>query len=509
MTNIDPRLGIADWDPSVPAQRRVVRTVVTVNAVLVAWYLTWLLVPGRVGNPVLYAVLVVAELYNVVQAAAFWWTVWADEPTPAAPAWFGHPPEVDVLIPVYNEPVDIVEPTVAAAVALRGARVRVSLLDDGARPEMAAMAARHGAHYVRRHDRNGAKAGNINHALGRTSAPYVAVFDCDHVPEPRFLEATLGHFADDRVALVQTPQYYANAHDGGIAAAASAQQSLFFGAIARGKARRGAMFCCGTNMVLRREALDAVGGFPENSLTEDFALSVRLHEQGWRSEYVAEVLAQGFGPEDMASYVSQQRRWAQGCLSAIPVVLRSKLPWRKRLQYVSSSSFFLSGWTVLIYMSLPILRIVTGAQPIAGVSADQFLLHFAPYFLASIATVAIASGGTYTFSAFALTTATFGVHIRATVRTVLGRRGKFVVTPKRGASGRQFRPVGAALCYLALLALAAVWGVASGAAPALLNNVAYVGFHITILLSGAWPALVGSRPEVVEPFIMELVEEAA
>ena len=92
--------------------------------------------------------------------------------------------------------------------------------------------------------------------------PYVLVLDCDHVPARHFLEATLGHLADERVAFVQTPQYYANAGRGEVPAAAWSQQALFFGPIARGKDGHEAMFCCGTNVLFRRAALLDVGGFP-------------------------------------------------------------------------------------------------------------------------------------------------------------------------------------------------------------------------------------------------------
>ena len=87
-------------------------------------------------------------------------------------------------------------PTVVAAMRMRGAHVRVALLDDGDRDEMERMATRHGARYVRRPLHDGAKAGNINHALGRTDAPFVLVLDCDHVPYADMLEATLPEFAD-------------------------------------------------------------------------------------------------------------------------------------------------------------------------------------------------------------------------------------------------------------------------------------------------------------------------
>ena len=149
------------------------------------------------------------------------------------------PPPVDVVVPVYDEPVSVVEPTVRAASRMTGADVRVHVLDDGDSDEMAAMADRLDAGYLRRDDHYGAKAGNINHALAHTDAPFVVVLDCDHVPEREFLEATLGCFTDRRVAFAQTPQYYANRDLGEIPAAAWGQQALFFGPIARGKDGQG------------------------------------------------------------------------------------------------------------------------------------------------------------------------------------------------------------------------------------------------------------------------------
>ncbi|HEX6713963.1 MAG TPA: glycosyltransferase family 2 protein [Thermoleophilaceae bacterium] len=478
-----------------PGDRRRMRLMMSVALPLALFYFAWMLEPGRMGNPLLYGLLLVAELFNLVQALGFWWTSSVQRGRPPLRRRVGgEPAEVDVFIPTYDEPAEVVEPTVAAACLMHGADVNVHLLDDGDRPEMASLAARHGANYIRRDEHVGAKAGNINHALALTSAPYVAVLDCDHVPDERFLAATLGHLCDERVALVQTPQYYANARQSRIASAAWAQQALFFGPIACGKDGMGAMFCCGTNAVFRRSALEQVGGFPQESLTEDFELSVHLHERGWRTAYVPEVLARGLGPEDMASYVSQQQRWARGCLSGIRTAVRARLPLRIRVQYLLSSMFFLTGWTVLIYMAMPILRIATGAQPIAAVGGDAFLAHFAPYFGWALLTVARAGAGTYTFNAFALQTASFWIHIQATLLTLMGRRGSFVVTPKRGQRKRQLRPIWPALAMLGVLAGAAVYGLAESQTPATLNNVAFALLHITVLLAGVWGALVPNAP---------------
>jgi cellulose synthase (UDP-forming) len=432
---------------------------------------------------VLYALLIGAEGFNLIQALGFWWTTsrlrtWHPSPLP--------PPAVpvDVFIPTYNEPVEIVEPTVAAAAALRGADVRVALLDDGGRAEMAELAQRYGVRYVQRPEHVGAKAGNINHALQRTDAPFVAILDCDHVPDPAFLEACLAEFTAPNVALVQTPQYYANGDQGGIAEASWSQQSLFFGTIAPGRDELGAMFCCGTNVVFQRAALDAVGGFSPDSLTEDFELSIRLHERGWTTRYLPRVLASGLGPEDAGSYVSQQLRWARGCLAAMPTVLTARLPARIRLQYLLSAAYWLTGWTLLVYMTFPIVRILSGAQPIDVPSAEQFMIFWGPYFLAGMTTVAIAGRGRYSYSAFAVMSASFWIHILATILTLLRRKGSFAVTPKQGSTDRQIRPVAVPLLACVLLVAAACYGLVRDQSPATVTNVSFASVHVLVLATG-------------------------
>jgi cellulose synthase (UDP-forming) len=496
----DPRLEPATWDAAAPGRLRVVaaRLLLVALVPLALFYFGWLLAPERVGEPVLYTLLLAAELFNLAQAIGFWWTCAGERHRPRR-VRSGPPPLVDVLIPVYDEPVAVVEPTVAAATRMTGAEVCVWLLDDGDSDAMRRLAARRGAEYLRRDRREGAKAGNVNHALRYADAPYVVVLDCDHVPAPHFLEATLGELDDDGVAFVQTPQYYANAGRGEVPAAAWSQQALFFGPIARGKDGHEAMFCCGTNVVFRREALVDAGGFPANSVTEDFELSIRLHERGWRSRYVPEVLAAGLGPEDMASYVSQQQRWSRGCLGALGAVLRARLPLRLKAQYALSASYFLSGWTVLVYMSFPVVRILTGAQPLAATTADQFLVHFAPYFGMALLALTWLGGGTYTFQAFALQAASFWIHVQSTVLALLRRRGRFVVTPKEGVVGRQPRAVAPALAALAVLVGVAAYGLARDQEPATLNNVAFAALHICVLLTGVLPALRATPLAVREP----------
>jgi len=467
----DVRLRRLEWEavPKNYSVRRRVRILMLLGLPLAVWYFGWLLNPDRVGTPVLYGILIAAELFNLMQALGFWWTVSNEKVREKKPPT--RQMSVDVYIPVYHEPPSIVDLTVAAAVGLRGDDVRVHVLDDGNDPEMAALAARYGVGYITREQHTGAKAGNINNALTVTNGEFIAVFDSDHVADAGFLEATLGHMDDPALAFVQTPQYYANAHQNRIAGASWAQQALFFGAICRGKDGLGAVFCCGTNVLFRRAALEGVGGFPTNSLTEDFELSIVMHEKGWRSAYVPDVLARGLGPEDTAAYVSQQQRWARGCLSGLPRALRAKLPLRLKAQYLLSGLYFLSGWTVLIYMSFPVVRLLGGGQPIGGINAPEFLLHFAPYFAVALTTAAVAGAGAYTFAAFALAAANFWIHVLASIYTVLRRSGSFVVTPKEGAAVRQPRAVMPALVVVGVLVAVSIYGLVRSRNAATINNV--------------------------------------
>jgi cellulose synthase (UDP-forming) len=320
----------------------------------------------------------------------------------------------------------------------------------------------------------------------------------------------LPEFVDSRVSYVQSPQYYANSDVNRLSGAAWSQQALFFGPIARGKDAHRSMICCGTNVMFRREALEEVGGFPTDSLTEDFALSIELHERGWESVYVSEVLAAGYGPEDLAAYTSQQHRWARGCLGTIPRVMRAKLPLRRKAQYMLSACYFLSGWTVALYLTLPVVRILFGLQPLAGSEADTFLAAFAPYFALSLATVASVGAGKYTFAAYSLATSTFWLHLHATWQVIRRQSRGFVVTPKSGDTGRQLRPAAPTLAVLAVLVGAAVLGLVRSRDAATLNNVAFAFLHTSILSHGVLGAVLpGWATAATAAEVDELDEVAA
>lgn len=214
----------------------------------VNWSAWWIAVP-----------LVIAETYSFVDVTLFGLTMWRarPRPTPAAP-----PPglTVDVFVTTYDEPLDLVLRTAVAARDIRYPH-RTWVLDDGARPALEAAAHDAGVGYLVRgedwRDRpRHAKAGNLNNALFRTDGEFLVVLDADQIPDPELLDRTLGHFADPQVALVQTPQWFTNVPE---ADPLGSQAPLFYGPIQQGKDGWNAAFFCGSNAILRRDALMQLG----------------------------------------------------------------------------------------------------------------------------------------------------------------------------------------------------------------------------------------------------------
>jgi cellulose synthase (UDP-forming) len=399
---------------------------------------------------------------------------------------------VDIFITVAGEPAGIVERTLHGALGIRHPRASVWILDDGHSPEIEAMARRHGAGYLTRPDRRGAKAGNVNEAMKRTTGDFIVIFDADHVPSPEFLERTMGAFDGERISFVQTPQYYANRTNDRVAAGAYEQQELFYGPIMRGRNALGAVFSCGTNVVFRRVALDDVGGMPEDSITEDMRVSLQLLRRGWRSEYVPVVLAQGLGPVDVSGYFGQQLRWARGGLE----ILFRRRPFFRgmrlgtALEYGFSFMYWFTGLAYAAYLVLPVAYLVFGLRPVQA--PNQYPVYFLPYIFSTLVTLAYASDFTVTFRALWFTLASFPVHLWALVSALTGRAARFVITPKT-AGAATLRPVVVHVAVIIALTAAAVAGSAMrGLTPAVLNNVAFAMGHVLIVQGFVRYAL---RPE--------------
>ncbi|MDT9592467.1 glycosyltransferase [Nocardioides zeae] len=242
--------------------RRLVllRVIVVVTALLGLNYITWRWMFSVHWSAWWIAVpLIIAETYSLIDSLLFGMAMWRlkerGEPPPPIPD-----ATVDVFITTYNEPLELVRGTAEAAVAIRHPH-QTWILDDGNRPEMGALARELGIGWITRSEEwsgmpRHAKAGNLNNALLATDGEFLLILDADQVPSPDILDRTLGYFSDDEVALVQTPQYFVNVPEDD---PLGSQAPLFYGPIQQGKDGWNAAFFCGSNAVLRRDALMQVG----------------------------------------------------------------------------------------------------------------------------------------------------------------------------------------------------------------------------------------------------------
>lgn len=376
------------------------------------------------------------------------------------------PPFVDVFIATYNEGFDVVERTILGALALDYPRFAVWVLDDGKREWLRDYCKAKGARYVTRPDNRHAKAGNLNHGLAASAATrgeLVMVLDADFVPRRDFLRRTVGLFDDPRIGLVQTPQHFFNPDP--IQSNLGAQrcwvdeQRYFFDVVQPSRDAWDIAFCCGTSSVVRRELLDAIGGFPVDSVTEDVLLSYVLMQRGYVTRYLDEPLSLGLAPEGMKEYLTQRARW---CLGTLQILRLKVCPlWASGHTPLQRVSFLwlVMSWLVtfpwtLVTLIAPLLYLYFG---IYAINADQQALvaHFAPAYVAMIMSISWISKRTF---ALAVTDVTRLVMLFPILRSIaqglLRPHGqRFKVTAKGGDRSRAVVQWGVMKPFLALLAL--------------------------------------------------------
>jgi cellulose synthase (UDP-forming) len=414
--------------------------------------------------------LFVVEVHNAFGLVLYTVALWSlDSETPARSCDSLHD-KVAVLIPTYNEPLEVLLPTIASSVALQPEH-ETWVLDDGGRDEVRELSLKLGARYVARPEHDHAKAGNLNHALQVIDADIVAVLDADHVPTARFLTALLPYFADERLAFVQSPQDFYNLesfeHERRRDGAVFNEEAVFYRVIAPAKNRWSAPFWCGTCALVRVAALRSVGGVSTDSVTEDIQTTIRMYRAGWVGAYHNEVLARGLAPDDAVSYMLQRNRWALGAMQ----VLRGENPLfgkgltaGQRLAFLTTLFGWFDSWRTFAYIVIPLAVVGTGSVPINAPGEV-----FAPFFtltlgLQFVALRLLARGHYPPILSVLFEMLRMPAVLPATLALLRpSRHATFRVTPKgRAAAGRARMPVPRVLSVLAAAsALGLAWFAAT------------------------------------------------
>jgi cellulose synthase (UDP-forming) len=322
--------------------------------------------------------LLLAEAYAfAILFLGYFQTIWPLRRAPVSlPDDTDEWPHVDVLIPTYNEPMDVVRYTALGALNMDwpADKLHIYILDDGRRKEFERFAFEAGIGYKTRSDNKHAKAGNINTALKTLDSPLVAIFDCDHVPTRSFLQMTVGWFLRDRkLAMLQTPHHFyspdpfeRNLEQFRVI---PNEGELFYGVVQDGNDFWNASFFCGSCAVLRRTALDDVGGIAVETVTEDAHTSLRMQMNGWGTAYINIPQAAGLATERLSAHVGQRIRWARGMIQILRIdnpLFAPGLTLPQRLCYFNAMCHFLYAVPRLIFLTAPLIYLLLNHTNIPG-----------------------------------------------------------------------------------------------------------------------------------------------
>ncbi|CAH0243505.1 UDP-forming cellulose synthase catalytic subunit [Erwinia aphidicola] len=404
-------------------------------------------------------------------------------------------PTVDVYVPSYNESLDVVRDTVLAAQCIDYPRdkIKIYLLDDGKRSEFARFAADVGVGYITRDDNRHAKAGNLNHAMKITKGELICVFDCDHVATRTFLQATVGAFLKDKkLALLQTPHYFysPDPFERNLKAAREIpnEGALFYGPVQQGNDNWNATFFCGSCAVIRRSALEEIGGFAVETVTEDAHTALKMQRLGWGSAFLAIPLAAGLATERLGLHIVQRTRWARGMTQIFRVdnpLFGRGLKWQQRLCYLNAMLHFQFGLPRVIFLTAPLAYLLFNLNIIHS-SASLIFAYVLPHLVMSLYVNSRMNGrfrATFWGEIYE-TVMAFHLVIPTILTMISPKHGKFNVTDKGGLLDVGFfdfnivRPH--VICALLLLI-----GVVSGVVRAVGHNYFGVDPYV-IALNVGW-----------------------
>src|SRR5581483_6383063 len=388
--------------------------------------------------------LLLAEIYGVtVLFLGYFQTIKLKERTPIdlcpdRNTW----PTVDVFVVTYNEHTDVLRRTLVGALKMDYPqdKLRIYLLDDGRRQEMKSLAEELGCRYITRDDNKHAKAGNLNNALWQTDGEIVAIFDSDQVPVKSFLIETVGFIlADEKCGLVQTPQHNFTPspfeHNLRLTNKISSEEDFFYRVAQVGNDYWNTGYFCGCCAILRRSALEKIGGIAVGTVGEDAHTSMRLHAAGYRSVYYNKPLAAGLATPRFEQYLAQRMRWGRGMAQILrlenPLFVRG-LSIPQRMNYFLSIAHFFGGVPRLILICAPLVYLLFGWKPL-NCNGWNILSYAVPHILFALIAMSYMSKNYrqsfwsevfQTATSFFLAPVTFAALIKPEL-------GKFTVTSKR------------------------------------------------------------------------------
>lgn len=381
-----------------------------INMFLTIVYLTWRIfftIPFEYGMVSIVAgiALLIVEALGMVEAFIHFANMYSVKGYECPEVPLDMFPDVDVFIATYSEECSLLYKTINGCKHMEypdKSKVHIYLCDDNRRPEMRALAAKMGINYLDRENNEGAKAGNLNNGLAHSNSPYVVTLDADMIPKSDFLMKTIPYFVDaeiknkgrkeeDKVKLgfLQSPQAFYNPDLFQFNLFSEAripnEQDYFYKDIQVARTRTNSVIYGGSNTVLAREALEAVGGFYTKAITEDFATGILIQKAGYVSLGIGEVLASGMSANDLQGLIQQRIRWGRGVISTgrkMHIFTSRDLSFAQKMNYWASIWYWYAPVKRLIYMLSPLLYAAFGFM-VFKCTLPEVLLFWLPMYISS------------------------------------------------------------------------------------------------------------------------------
>lgn len=353
-----------------PVARFVVPAALAVGTAYLTWRAGW----TRTGSsPWLFWPLWLAELtilVDLIRMTFECWTLRSNGPNRQP----GYRPNVDVIVVCRDEPAEVLRATLLGCAAIRGEH-RTVALDTIRRADLAEIASVAGAtHLVTCSPLAHAAEEHLNAALPHLDGEFVTILHGDDVPLPNLIEELIEDFTDEATWMAQGCQaLYGTSNDEHHRA--PGQPGFFDAVVQPGKAHHEASYWYGSGAILRRAALDGLGGIPTASETPTFQLSLRAGRHGWRSTYHHEPVLLRLASPGAREFVEGHARWATGNLRALrsgdsPLWARG-YHFAQRMSYLSTAGTNVGGLRRAVLMVVLATTLLTGWLPL---TADPVLV---------------------------------------------------------------------------------------------------------------------------------------
>ena len=351
-----------------------------------------------IGTIIYFTMLVGLSIYGCHRYVMIYLYYKYRKQTPKPPSQFAVLPKVTVQLPVYNE-MYVAERLLDSIAALDYPqdKLEIQVLDDSTDETTGIIAHKVGelqqqgfdiAH-IHRTNRQGYKAGALEHGLHQATGEFIAIFDADFVPMPDLLQRLIQYFTDPKIGMIQSRWGHLNEKYSLLTRVQSIFLDGHFLIEQTARARSGRFFNFnGTGGIWRRTCIESSGGWSHDTLAEDLDLSYRAQIKGWKFLFLPEVVTPAELPVEMNAFKSQQHRWAKGSIQAgkkmLPQLWRAKLPLKVKIEgTVHLTSNF--GHLMLLVMCLVFHASASvGTQQASGGNPwTKLLLVDMPLFLAA------------------------------------------------------------------------------------------------------------------------------